>query len=254
MTSLSRAFALFEAILTDDSARSIAAIAQDIDVPVAAAHRHVKSLMDEGYLTRSGYTCYTVGARFLRLLHGFDEKQVATMVAAPLLRQLARKLRCVVHIGTLEGGMVTYRFKCGPDADALFTRVGMQLEAYCSGIGKVLLAALPETDREMYLSTGPFPPLTRRTITDVDRLRLELGKVQRDGHAVDDREVADGLQCVAVPVRTGGGCTLAAISASRMIDDSGTHPLDPILARLHEVAARIEELLIGASEPTMTAP
>lgn len=236
---------MLEAIIAEGASRSVAAIARDLDVPVATAHRQVASLVADGYLARQGRGFHVAGPRLLRLLGQLDEKQVIANCAAPILHRLASELACVVQLGTLEGDMVTYRIKTGEGAGDLFTRVGMQLEAYCSGIGKVLLAWLPAGEREAYLATGPFPPLTARTITEPDALRRELAQVREQGYAVDDGEIADGLLCIAVPVRSSDGRVLAALSASRGTAQIGSSPPEAILADMQLAAAQVEDVLSG---------
>jgi IclR family transcriptional regulator, acetate operon repressor len=226
---------MLEAVIASGATRSIAAIARDLGVPVATAHRQVVSLVAEGYLARHGRG-HVAGPRLMRLVGLLNRSHVVADAAAPLLHRLASELGCVVQFGTLEGDMVTYRIKTGEGAGDLFTRVGMQLEAYCSAIGKVLLAALPERERAAYLATGPFPPLTDRTITDPEALRCELDKVREQGHAVDDEEVAEGLYCLAVPIRTPESGVIGAISASRRGALAGQPDLERVLGRLHAVA------------------
>ena len=245
LRSLSRTLAMLEAVIAEGGTRSIAAIARDLGVPVATAHRQVVSLVEEGYLARHGRGCHVAGPRLMRLLGQLDEKQVIANSAAPVLHRLAGDLGCVVQLGTLEGDMVTYRIKTGEGAGDLFTRVGMQLEAYCSGIGKVLLAALPERERENYLATGPFPALTARTITEPAALRSELAMVREQGHAADDGEIAEGLHCLAAPIRTPDGRVLAAISASRTSEQGTGLSAARILARLRSAAGEIEGIVAG---------
>lgn len=245
LSSLTRALAMLEAIIAEGATRSVASIARDLGVPVATAHRQVASLVADGYLARHGRGFHVAGPRLLRLLGQLDEKQVIANCAAPVLHQLAGQLRCVVQFGTLEGDMVTYRIKTGEGAGDLFTRVGMQLEAYCSGIGKVLLAWLPAGDREAYLATGPFPALTARTITEPGALRRELARVREQGYAMDDGEIAEGLQCLAVPICSPDGRVLAAISASRSAAQAAAIPPDAILGDMRFAAAGIEDILSG---------
>ena len=117
--------------------------------------------------------------------------------------------------GRISGGwVITYVVKASPEDMQVFTREGGQLEAYCSGIGKILLAALSPDSVEKYLLSGPFPKLTDRTITDPKRISRELNKVRRCGYAEDSGEVADGLYCVAVPICAHDGEVIAATSAS----------------------------------------
>jgi DNA-binding IclR family transcriptional regulator len=249
LSSLARSLAMLEAVIADGGMRSVAAIARDLGVPVATAHRQVHSLVEEGYLARHGRGGLVAGPRLLRLLGHLDEKQVIANASAPILHGVAADLGCVVQLGTLEGDMVTYRIKTGQGAGDLFTRVGMQLEAYCSAIGKVLLAAQPEREREAYLATGPFPALTARTITDPAALRMELHKVREQGHAADDGEIAEGLQCLAVPIRTADGRAIAAISATRIEEQAGRAVAARTLTMMRQAALEIEEIVAGAFGP-----
>ena len=232
---------MLEAIVADGGLRSVAAIAAAQGVPVATAHRQVRALVEQGYLTRHGRRCHVAGPRLLRLTGALDAEKAATIAASPVLHRLAADLGCVVQLGTLDGDMVTYRIKAGSGAEGILSRVGMQLEAYCSGLGKVLLAALPEREREEYLATGPYPALTARTITRPDALRAELARVAAQGHAIDDREVDDMLYCIAVPVALGRR-VVAALSASRPFGDVTPASDARVIARLTAAAAEIGAL------------
>lgn len=248
IAAFGRTLATLEAVIDDGGQTSIAAIARAIGMPVATAHRQVATLVAEGYLVAGQGGRYVAGPRLLGLLHRLDEKQVLVACAAPLLHGLAADLGCVVQLGTFENDMVTYRIKAGEGSGALFTRVGMQLEAYCSGMGKVLLAHLPEVQRSAYLDTGPFPALTDRTITDAEALAAELRRVAQKGFAVDDGEIADGLFCLAVPVRAPDGRVLAAASVSQV--KAKMRAADDILPVLRKTAGAIEATAFGSIGPT----
>lgn len=204
---------MLEAVIADDGRSSIAALARIAEVPIATAHRQVATLVAKGYLTAARGR-HVAGPQLLSLLHQLDEKQIVVEVAQHWLEKLAVQLSTIVQLGTLENDMVTYRIKAGRKSAELFTKVGMQLEAYCSGIGKVLLAYLPDLEREFYLGTGPFPALTAHTITDPLELRGVLRQVRDDGFAFDRGEILEGINCVAVPVIDKIGKAHAAISAT----------------------------------------
>lgn len=241
IASLGRALVLLEAILLDRDGRSLAAIAADVGLPRATAHRQVATLLRENYLRRLANGRLVAGPRLTALVEAVDRKQVLVAAAAPVLHRLARRLRCVAQLGTLDNGMVTYRIKTGQGAGDFFTRVGLQLEAYCTGIGKVLLAHLPEAEREAYLATGPFPALTAHTITDPAALRTELAKVQAQGYAIDNEEIAEGLLCYAVPVRAAQGAAIAAISVSLAVVPGRRERADlPLVETLLDAARHIE--------------
>ena len=93
----------------------------------------------------------------------------------PELRRLAREMKRTAHLGVLEAdAMVTYLVKEAAGNMPIFTREMLQLEAYCTGVGKVLLAHLDDSAREIYLAGGPFVSLTDNTLTDPGLLRAEL--------------------------------------------------------------------------------
>lgn len=223
--------------MADGGTHGVAALARDAGIPVASAHRQVATLVEQRYLTRLETGRHVAGPRLLALAGRIDHKAMVAAAAAPVLERLARRLGCVVQLGTFEQDMVTYRIKAGRGAGELFTRTGMQLEAYCSGMGKVLLAHLPEMEREAYLATGPFVALTPRTITEPAALRAELAEVRAGEFAVDRGEIAEGLRCVAVPVHGPDGRVIAAASVSRRGEspDDGT-----VLGLLREAAREIE--------------
>ena len=120
-----------------------------------------------------------------------------------------------MHLGVLEHGMVTYVAKVAR-ARRLSRphQVGGQLEAYCSGLGKVLLAALPEEQMESVIMDGALVALTPYTITSAPALRAELKRVREQGYALDDRENHANMRCIAVPVLDRDGRAVAALSAS----------------------------------------
>lgn len=236
---------MLEAIIADGGASSVAALARGLGVPAATAHRQVATLVAEGYLAASPDGSHVAGPRLLGLLHRLDEKQVIANIAAPMLHGLAQTLQSIVQLGTLENAMVTYRIKTGQGAGGLFTKVGMQLEAYCSAIGKVLLAGLPPAERQAYLANGPFVPLTARTITDPGKLAIELEAVARQGHAVDNGEIAEGLVCLAVPICKPDGSVPAAISVSRLGPATAGQDQGEALALLRATACDISGTLFA---------
>lgn len=237
-----------EAVVCDGGQSTLADYAAQLDLPVATVHRHVQMLTGEGFLVRTGQPGLMPGPRLCRMAPYLDERYRLARVAAPLIDRLARKTGFVVQLGTLDQDMVTYRLKRGEGAAASFTREGMQLEAYCSAIGKVLLAHLPQADRDAYLANGPFPALTTATITDPSALSAELAHVRATGHAIDAEEVAIGLRCLAVPLHGEDGSVVAALSLSRHTDLDDSRD-DRLLLALNRCASAIVAAQRGKTEP-----
>lgn len=230
---------MLEAVLEDGGRSSVAAIGRSIGIPVATAHRQATTFESEGFLRVGTNGRHVPGPRLLRLLRFLDEKQILASVAAPFLDELAAQIDGVVQLGTMENDMVTYRVKAGTAASALFTQVGSQLEAYCSALGKVLLAYLSDDERERYLASESFVALTPNTITDPRQLAEQLRLVRKNGYAIDDGEIAEGLYCIAVPIRTPGKRIPAALSISRLAAHKAKHGPAELLPKMEEVARAI---------------
>jgi DNA-binding IclR family transcriptional regulator len=211
---LDKALTLLDAVIADDGRSAPGLIAAGAGLPQATAYRLIATFVARGYLIRHDRGRYLPGPRFVGHGRGLDPRQWMARLATPPLRALARRFGQVAHLGVLEGGMVTYLVKTGAGGGADFARQGMQLEAYCSGVGKVLLAHLPDAALEDYLASGPFVRLTENTIVDPEQLRAHLRQVRAQGFALDEAEISDDLRCVATPVFDVAGNVGAAISLS----------------------------------------
>jgi DNA-binding IclR family transcriptional regulator len=239
-TTFDRALDLLAALLAAPYDASLADVAAQLHLPPSTAHRLAALLVRRRLLVRGERGQYLPGWGLVELSAWSDRRAVLAGVARPAARTLARKSGRTVHVGVLEEGMVTYLVKAQAPGAQLFTQEGMQLEAYCSAIGKILLADLPTPELEEYLREAPFPALTRRTITDAATLRGHLAEVQAQGYAVDDHEVADDLICFAVPIRMPDRALPAALSiASR----PPRQPTAKDLRALEDCAAEISRRL-----------
>jgi DNA-binding IclR family transcriptional regulator len=215
--SLEKGLDLFSLISGDRGKTQLSQLAGDLQLPRSTLYRMVGVLERAGLVTRLARGRYDVGLKLAEHLEGISIKSQMARIARPVLRELAMASGATAHLGVLEQDMVTYLVKeTAPAAAeaASFTRENAQLEAYCSGIGKVLLANLPEAERSKYLENGPFVAMTTRTITDPAALRTALRHVRDRQHAIDDGEIADDLYCLAVPVRDRFEDVTAAISLS----------------------------------------
>lgn len=238
-----KSVALLGLILSDDGRTPLRALAARLGLPLSTTYRLLAAYRRAGFVGAVGRGRYAAGLELVDLASRADRHAILAGAARPSLRKLARQLRRTVHLGILENDMVTYLVKEHGGGPRLFSRAGMQLEAYCSGIGKMLLASLPETEREQYLAAGPFIALTRRTMTDPDILREALATVRRQGYAIDNEEVAEGLRCLAAPVRSRSGAVVAAVSVSRAVTPGERAAEAETLAALRDCCREIEAAL-----------
>jgi IclR family transcriptional regulator, acetate operon repressor len=212
LLSLEKAVGLLRRIVQDKEEYSISELAAKIGVPRSTAFRIIATFERTGLITRLCRGRYLPGPTLLRLVSPGSLNRVLTGLGRPIIQKLARKTRCTAHLGVFEGGMVTYLVKSDAAKGALFTREGTQLEAYCTGIGKVLLASLPESALGEYLASGPFIRMTPNTLTASRALKRALATVKVKGYATDNAEMDVDLKCLAVPVHDGDGTVVAALS------------------------------------------
>jgi DNA-binding IclR family transcriptional regulator len=246
---LIRGLDLLERLIDVEDPRLLREHAADLGIPVSSAHRLFNSLLKGGLLRRAQRGSYLPGPRLIALIQLLDMHQVMGQLARPLLRKLSRSLDCTAHLGILESQMVTYLVKEKTDSE-VFSREGAQLEAYCSAIGKVLLASLPSEALDAYLMEGRFVALTPHTKVDPKAIGSEVEVVQSQGYALDIEEICEGLRCLAVPVRGVRGRVCAAISVSRYGWDLGDKEIERTLGELHACAAELGALLGAESSPT----
>lgn len=236
--SLRRAFAVLQAFDTQGAEASATEIAARVGLAPATAHRFLATFEKLGVVMRGRNGRYRLGMQLADLGRLVTPNHLLAEAAAAPLKALAREFRETAHLGILHEGMVTYLAKAVGRRNAdVPTIVDSELEAYCSGIGKVLLAQLPPVELDTYLGEGPFVALTAHTITDPDKLRLELEKIKTRGFGRDVEEVIEGLVCLAVPIMDNRGRARAAISLSGPAGHMGSEGFEAkALAALHEAA------------------
>ncbi len=244
--SVERAVRLLGAIIADAGESSLATIAATLCLPPATAYRLAATLVGEGMLLPVGRGRHLPGPALVQLSAKLSQRPALAALGRPVVRDLARASGCTAHLGVLEHDMVTYLVKAERAAAHVFTQEGKQLEAYCSGIGKILLAYLPASQLADYLAGGPFIALTDKTITDPQALAREIAGVRGNRFARDDEEIAPGLHCLAVGVFDPQGRAIAALSISR----PKPHPDEALaLEVLNNAARRLERAMFGRMQP-----
>lgn len=237
--SLDRSLMLLDAIIADDGQTSASIIGHSLGIAGSSARRIISALEENGLVLRVAHGRYAGGPRIGRwAAHAHPHRRLIE-TARPLLRGLARRQGWAAHLGVFENDMVTYLVKEG--GSSLFTREGAELEAYCTGIGKALLAQMPHDRLTRYLASS-FVPLTAKTIYQPNMLEAEAVLIRQRGFAIDDREMSDTVSCVAVPISMQNG-SLAAISLSGDAQTFPLHAANGIALRLGDIAKKITKRL-----------
>jgi IclR family pca regulon transcriptional regulator len=134
-------------------------------------------------------------------------------VAQPILEHLSTELSESCSVATLEDFEVFYIARAAVSRIiSIDLRVGSRLPAYCTSMGRVLLAYLREDELNTYLSRAPFPQRTDRTVVSVAKLKHILDIVRRNEYAIVDQELEIGLRSLAIPIRASSGEVVAALN------------------------------------------
>lgn len=244
--SVSKAFALLDQLAASSGGLSLPAMAEGCGMTNATAHRLLATLVSLGAVVHAGPGRYAIGLHMLELTRRSSLTELLASSATPVLNRITRTTGATAHVGMLDDeAMVTYVARSvGRSAHAhIPTHPGNKLEAYCSGLGKVLLAGLSPAHRADYLAEGSFPALTAQTIAEPDALARELTTIAHRRYAVDNGEMFDDLRCVAVPIFDSEGRVVAALSTSGSGRDLPEPDVPAIVAQLGHHAASISAKL-----------
>jgi IclR family acetate operon transcriptional repressor len=243
-----KTFSILRAFQHPDEWLTSQELSRRVHMPKASGHRLVQTLEEVGAIVRGPHGRYRLGMLLLCLSKNVASKELLCEIGSPILRDVAARLNLTVHLGMLENGMVFYISKVStPTSFPSHTRSGSYLEAYCSGLGKVLLAALPEDELESFILEGDLVALTPNTITERGALRIELEKVRKLGFAFDDCESRADTYCVAVPLHDADGNVIAAISATGDAQSVTADRIQAICDELGEAAVMFSSRLFPSS-------
>lgn len=222
-----------------------AEIGKRLGMNKTTAFRVLSVLEHANYLERARESGgYRLGFMLHRLGSLVEGTAVIQRRARPFLEELKQQCDETVHLVVLNKGEALYLDKIeGRKAIRVVSRVGMTLPAHCSGVGKALLAHLPEEEVDEIIRSKGLARFTPNTITDREALAAELRLVRRNGYAVDNEEIELGLKCVAAPIRDSSGRVVAAVSISgpKFRFDDGT--MRELVSLLRRAAARISAAL-----------
>src|SRR5690349_12464029 len=209
--SLERAFTLLELMADDGGEVPLSRLAVGSGLPLSTIHRLIRTLVARGYVRQLPSRRYVLGPRLIHL--GESSSRALSAWALPHLTDLVDGTGETANMAMLDGDRVVYVAQVpSRHSMRMFTEVGRRVYLHCTGVGKALLAQLPDPVATEIINRTGLPAYTPHTITDPARLLEELGKIRRCGYALDDEEQEIGVRCVAVPLA--GTPTLAAISIS----------------------------------------
>lgn len=220
--SLARGLRLLSIFDVDVKELGLSDLAKRAGLDKATTHRLARTLTELGCLQQDLETKrYRLGVSVLDLGFAYLASVDVRELALPHMQALARDFDGSVSLSILDGDEIVYieRMRPKPFQVGVEVHIGTRSPAYCTAMGKALLACLPPRERERRLARIPLERLTARTVTDARALARQLNEILRRGFAVNDEEHAVGLRSVAAPIRdrSGGGVAALNVAVSSVV-------------------------------------
>ncbi|MCX8998216.1 helix-turn-helix domain-containing protein [Rhizobiaceae bacterium BDR2-2] len=213
MGGLAKGLRVIEAFSAERPRLSIAEAAEIAGLDRATARRCLLTLSELGYAAYDG-KFFTVTPRVLRLGTGCLATMPLPRIVQPTLDRLSETIGQSTSVSILDEGEIVYVARAAQRrVMSIALMPGSRLPAYCTSMGRVLLAALAPEEARAILEASGRSARTERTLTDIDALMAALEETRRLGYATIDQEVETGLRSIAVPLKTVRGRTVAALNA-----------------------------------------
>ena len=239
--ALDKALNILEVLAESRLGLSFPELVQRTGLAKSSVHCLLITLERRGYIHRHARTGrYMFGTRLFSLANTSIMGLTLREQAAPRLLGLAERTHLTVHMAILERGEAVLVAKYEPTgAPRLATWIGKRMEVHCTGLGKAMLAYLPDETVLGIIKEHGMPRHNENTICSSKRLLDDLELSAQRGYALDDEEDEIGLRCVGTPIREPGGEVLAAISVAGTTAQIPRESVVPLSRELNETAVKI---------------
>jgi IclR family pca regulon transcriptional regulator len=212
--SLERGLAVFTAFSHESPSMTLSEVARATGLTRATARRLLFTLCELGYASSDGKR-FTLTPKVLDIGYAYLSSLDLAGIAEAEMEALVEQTHESCSAAVLDGGEIVYVARVPTKRImAISLGLGSRLPAYAASMGRVLLADLPPAALDAHLAATSFEPLTAKTITDEAVLRAELDEVRRQGWALVDQELEEGVRSIAAPLRDARGRAVAALNVS----------------------------------------
>jgi len=213
----------------------------------STAYSLARTLVDAGYLrsVQPGPR-YLLGMALVRMGDRARVSHPLADVVKPVLREVSRQTGMTARAAIDDDGYPMFIARVdAPGAIRFHTPMGVRELPHSSAAGKVILSLSPPEVAERIAAETGLPRRTRKSITSLAELRVELDLTRERGYGVDDEEDSDGVLCVSAPVFDHTGAVLGAISVTGLKGDQSVRQISELGALLREAANRVTRELAG---------
>lgn len=211
--------------------------------PKATLYRLLQTLVSQGMLAyEADRGFYTMGIRLVRLAHVAWAQSSLAPIARPHLDRLSGEVGETVHLAQLDHAQVLYVDKRNAREPVhMYSQAGKVGPAYCTGVGKVMLAHLPDAQLPALLGQQSWHRFTDNTLTTPEALQAELATIRARGFAFDAEEHEPGIICVALPILSSRGGVLGALSVTSTTSRTSLDALEGLVPVIAGIARTIAQ-------------
>lgn len=242
--AVDKALSALELLAQSRTGLTLGELTRRMALPKSSVHCLLLTLERRGYLHRNEKSRYLFGLKLFGLANmalsgiGLREK------ALPFLKALMARTRLTVHLAMLEQGEAVLIEKVEPpNVYRLATWLGKRMDVHCTGLGKALIAHLPEEEVDSLVRERGLPRHNDNTICSPRRLREELARIRKAGYALDDEEDELGARCIGAAIFRSEGKVVAAVSVSGTTAQITSENVATIAEQVKECAASITAVL-----------
>lgn len=243
--AVERALTLLEVLAESRRGYTLSELVRLLRLPKSTTHCLLLTLERRGYLHRNEQTGrYMFGLKVLDLANMALSRIELRERAAPHLHALMQETGLTVHMAVLDRGEAVLVEKVEPPGLLrLATWIGKRMDMHCTGVGKALLAYLPEREVERLIRERGLPCHNENTIASPKRLREELARIRERGYSFDDEEDEIGLRCLGAPIFDHTGRVVASISVAGTIAQITRENMGVLAEAVKRTAAAISQQL-----------
>ncbi|MCG8686208.1 MAG: IclR family transcriptional regulator [Desulfobacterales bacterium] len=236
IASLEKGIKIFE-LLAQNGELSVTEAAKLMDTNRAGSHRFISTLKDLGYVEKNNNNKYQPTLKIMKLAMKVANRFEIRRIARPYMHRLSMMFKETVNLGFFKNNEIVHIDKIDSlEVLRMDSALGDIAPAYCTGLGKAILAFLPDHEINHYLENVSFESKAPNTIVTQDELLSELERIRQNRYAIDDEEMTVGLRCIAAPIFDHNSYPKYALSIS-----------GPSMRLTHRMIEDIKPLILEAS-------
>lgn len=243
--ALARGVRVIRAFSEQAKAMTLSELAEAVDLPRATVRRALLTLQHLGYVEAEG-RLFRLTPKVLELAAAFLSSNAVTSILQPTCDRITRELGQSCSTAVLYGAQAVMIAHASPPRFIdVGPGVGFRLPAWCTSLGRILLAQHDEAELDAFLAAADLTPPTARTVTDPAELKRLIREAGAQGYAIVDQEAEPGFRSVAVPLRRLDGRVVAALNVGARVEAASLEDLrDRFLPVLQREAAALRSQLL----------